>query len=232
MRTVGAMRLSVSVLCALGLHGAAFGVVAVVLSRAPVERPAPARVDLDVVDLDPPRPDPVTDSVPAFVPSKLVAAAPLRRRLRELAPARELALASNRGMIDPAAAADSPGPSSPAAPAPAAAVPSASRGPGVAAPRPGVVTSAEPRYRSNPRPDYPIPSLRRREEGIVLLDVVVQPNGIPASITLNKSCGHPLLDHAALDAVRAWTFEPARAAGVPVSSLVVVPVRFSLSDRR
>jgi protein TonB len=64
----------------------------------------------------------------------------------------------------------------------------------------------------------------------VLLNVVVQPNGIPAAITLNRGCGHPLLDRAALDAVHGWTFEPARAAGLPVSSLVVVPVRFSLSE--
>ncbi len=76
----------------------------------------------------------------------------------------------------------------------------------------------------------PLPSLRRHEAGMVLLNVVVQPNGIPAAITLNKSCGHPLLDRAALEAVHGWTFEPARAAGLPVSSLVVVPVRFSLSE--
>ena len=93
------------------------------------------------------------------------------------------------------------------------------------------MVSAQPRYNTNPRPDYPIPSLRRREEGTVLLNVQVQPDGTPAAISLNRSCGHPLLDRAALDAVRRWTFEPARAAGVPVASLVVIPVRFSLDDR-
>ena len=95
----------------------------------------------------------------------------------------------------------------------------------------GAVVSAKPRYHSNPKPDYPIPSLRRREEGIVLLNVVVQADGTAAAISLNRSCGHPLLDRAALDAVRRWTFEPARAAGLPVSSLAVIPVRFSLDDR-
>ena len=92
--------------------------------------------------------------------------------------------------------------------------------------------SAKPRHRSNLAPDYPIPaSAGRGEEGIVLLDVQVQADGTPAAISLNRSCGHPLLDRAALEAVRRWTFEPARAAGVPVSSLVVIPVRFSLDDR-
>jgi protein TonB len=93
------------------------------------------------------------------------------------------------------------------------------------------VLSAQPRYHTNPRPDYPLPSLRRREEGIVLLDVQVQADGTPAAISLHRSCGHPLLDRAALDAVRRWTFEPARAAGVAVASLVVIPVRFSLAEQ-
>ena len=93
------------------------------------------------------------------------------------------------------------------------------------------MVSAQPRYHTNPRPDYPLPSLRRREEGIVLLNVQVQADGTPAAISLNRSCGHPLLDRAALDAVRRWTFEPARAAGVPVASLVVIPVRFSLAEQ-
>ncbi|HVY40184.1 MAG TPA: TonB family protein, partial [Polyangia bacterium] len=106
-----------------------------------------------------------------------------------------------------------------------------------AAPRPaaagssaGAIAAAIPRYRTNPVPEYPVPSRRRREEGIVYLNVTVQPNGWPAAVSLNRSSGHPLLDQAALDAVRRWTFEPGRAGGVPVSSLVVVPVRFFLSE--
>jgi protein TonB len=91
--------------------------------------------------------------------------------------------------------------------------------------------AAKPRYRTNPRPPYPIASERRGEEGIVLLNVAVNPNGLPAAISLNHSSGHPLLDQAAIDGVRRWTFEPARAGGVPVFSLAVVPVRFSLADR-
>jgi len=30
--------------------------------------------------------------------------------------------------------------------------------------------------------------------------------------------------------VRRWTFEPARAAGVPVASRVQIPVRFNLAE--
>jgi protein TonB len=98
------------------------------------------------------------------------------------------------------------------------------------APASGIVASAKPRYRSNPAPDYPVPSRRRQEEGIVLLNVLVRPDGLAAAVSLNRSSGYPLLDRAALDAVNRWTFEPARAAGVPVSSTILIPIRFSLSD--
>jgi protein TonB len=90
---------------------------------------------------------------------------------------------------------------------------------------------AAPRYRSHPSPLYPIESLRRREEGVVLLDVEVGPDGRASQISLNHSSGFPSLDGAAVDAVYAWSFEPARAGGLPVSTRVVVPVRFSLVGR-
>ena len=64
-----------------------------------------------------------------------------------------------------------------------------------------------------------------------MVNVQVAPDGTPAAVSLNRSCGHPLLDRSALDAMRRSTFEPARVAGVPVSSLFVQSVRFSLDDR-
>jgi protein TonB len=96
---------------------------------------------------------------------------------------------------------------------------------------PGPITVvATPRYRSNPRPDYPIVSRRRHEEGEARLTVTVSPDGRVLHVSLFKSSGYPLLDQAAVDAVRTWTFEPARASGIAVTSEVVVPVRYSLSQ--
>jgi TonB family protein len=51
-----------------------------------------------------------------------------------------------------------------------------------------------------------------------------------AAVWLNRGSGHPLLDQSALAAVRRWTFEPGRAAGQAVSSLVVARVRSSLLE--
>jgi protein TonB len=100
-----------------------------------------------------------------------------------------------------------------------------------APPTPAVSVVGTPRYRSNPRPDYPVPSLRRREEGTVLLTADVKPDGTTSAVSLKQSCGFPMLDKAAIDAVRRWTFEPARVDGRAVATQVVVPVRFSLDDR-
>ncbi len=222
------MRLTLSLLVAFGLHGALFGVAAALLSHAPAKaEPAAAiEVDLEVVA---PKPEPVADSAPPAKPTSAGPKPHVPRHIREVASVDNPTPTS--ALADPSAGADAPtvaaaAPSSSPSPGPATTV----RASAPAAQSGGAVSSARPRYHTNPRPDYPIPSLRRREEGIVLLNVLVQADGTPATISLNRSCGHPLLDRAALEAVHRWTFEPARAGGVPVSSLVVVPVRFSLAE--
>ncbi|XHR27447.1 MAG: TonB family protein [Chthoniobacteraceae bacterium] len=92
----------------------------------------------------------------------------------------------------------------------------------------GAGGGGQPRYRSHPRPEYPPQAKRERQQGVSFVKIQVLPNGKPGEITLSRSCGFPLLDEAALKGVRCWTFDPATTAGVPVSSQVEVPVRFSL----
>ena len=84
-------------------------------------------------------------------------------------------------------------------------------------------------YRSNPRPEYPEEARRQRQKGVVLVNVEVGADGHASEVRLAQSSGYRLLDQAALEAVRRWTFDPALVAGIPVSSQVEVPVRFSLS---
>ncbi len=228
MRTLAATRLSVSLLCAAALHGAVFGVAAVVLSRETPERPAQAVVlDVEVVA---PRLDPVVAAAPssALIPAKVAVPAPAHRRSRETLPAREVALDGPPGIDGPAATAV-PGPPA-AVPAPVPAV-EPSRGASVSRSGAGILVPAEPRTRDNPKPEYPLPSKRRREEGVALLSVVIEPDGSVARVSLKRTSGHPLLDEAALDVVRhRWTFEPARVGGVPIESTRDQPIRFSLSD--
>jgi protein TonB len=227
------MRLTMSLLAATALHGVVFGVAAAVLSHAPAKDavPVPVPVELEV-EVIAARPDPIADAPPASATPPTRESAPVRPRISHRSREAASVGSPTPAWVDPSAPADAP-----VVPAVAPAVSAsrvaanAARASAPAAQGAGAAVSAKPRYRTNPTPDYPIPSKRRGEEGIVLLDVQVSADGTPAAISLNRSCGHPLLDRAALDAVRRWTFEPARAAGVPVSSLVVIPVRFSLDDR-
>ncbi|HTQ07590.1 MAG TPA: TonB family protein [Polyangiaceae bacterium] len=241
------MRMSVSLLVAAAVHGAALGGAALVASPSKALAPvtAPTReVDIDVVEA---RPDPVTPQPTAAVapdePS-VPTSRPRERFAPTLAPAKSLPLdvpaPETPSLAPPSEAPEltrSNGAAAPAASAPApslaVAVPSSAvaRGAPVApAAPPRKAVSAIPRYRSNPAPDYPGPSRRRGEEGVVRLSVSVSAAGLPDSVSLAQSSGYPLLDRAAIAAVRQWTFEPARVGGVPVASQVVVPVRFSLSD--
>jgi periplasmic protein TonB len=221
------MRLSVSILAAVALHGVVFAIAAG-LPRRTDEKPAAAAVELEVLAA---KPDPIADFAPGTSSRptpKTPAAKLLRHWQRPTAPPRAIA-ASAPEVAEPNSAVTAPA-------TPQVAPPPPTTGPiparVVASPGTGLEISAEPRYRSNPKPQYPIPSLRRQEEGVVFLNVVVRADGSPAEVSLNRSSGHPLLDQAALDVVRHWTFEPARAAGVPVSSKLDVPVRFSLTDYR
>jgi len=76
---------------------------------------------------------------------------------------------------------------------------------------------------------YPIDALRRHEQGTVLLRVLVGANGNVVSLAVERSSGSPLLDRAALDAVRHWQFEPATHNGVASRAWARVPITFALS---
>jgi periplasmic protein TonB len=95
-------------------------------------------------------------------------------------------------------------------------------------PPPPVAAHEGANYLKNPRPAYPEIALRRGWEGDVLLRVRVSPDGRPASISVQKSSGRDLLDQAAVDAVRGWTFVPARQGGEAVAGWVSVPIVFHL----
>jgi periplasmic protein TonB len=220
------MRLTLSLLAAIGLHGALFGVTAALLAPAPGKAEVAPAIDVEVIA---PRPEPIADSPTGPAPARASTPTPPRPHVRHV---RQVAVgdSSTTALADLRAAAAARVVSTSTPPVTVSS-PSVSAAPAMGQGR-GAKIAAQPRYHTNPKPEYPIPSLRRREEGIVLLNVQVQSDGTPAGIALNRSCGHPLLDRAALAAVRRWIFEPARAAGIPVSSLVVIPVRFSLSGQQ
>ena len=94
----------------------------------------------------------------------------------------------------------------------------------------GPGTLALPQYRSNPAPVYPESARRQRQEGVVWLEVEVSERGDALAVVVGQSSGHPVLDEAAMAAVRNWKFVPARQGARPVAARVEVPVRFRLGN--
>ena len=86
-------------------------------------------------------------------------------------------------------------------------------------------------YLSNPPPSYPASARRRGESGLVLLRVKVSAAGKPEEVRVSKSAGVDVLDRAALEAVRNWTFVPARRGNIAVEAWVEVPIQFRLEGR-
>lgn len=85
-----------------------------------------------------------------------------------------------------------------------------------------------PGYFLNPPPPYPAQARAERQEGVVLLEVLVNARGRVDSLRLEKTSGFPLLDAAALAGVKNWRFKAARLAGIAVETTVQIPIRFQL----
>jgi protein TonB len=86
-----------------------------------------------------------------------------------------------------------------------------------------------PRKTFNVDPVYPSIARTARVEGVVILEAVIDRLGRVESVRVLRSI--PLLDQAALDAVRQWRFTPTLLNGTPVSIVMVVTVNFALSAR-
>lgn len=84
-------------------------------------------------------------------------------------------------------------------------------------------------YLQNPAPDYPSLARRKGEQGRVLLQVLVSETGRAEKVQIDSGSGYSSLDQAALEAVKKWSFIPAKKGNRPVSAYVIVPVRFSLN---
>ena len=83
-------------------------------------------------------------------------------------------------------------------------------------------------YLNNPSPIYPPISRRLREEGRVVLRVLVNSAGLVDSIEVVDTSGYARLDETALAAVRRWRFVPARSGENAVAGWAIVPIAFHL----
>lgn len=92
---------------------------------------------------------------------------------------------------------------------------------------PKLVSSVE--YVREPVPRYPSQSRRLREQGLVMLRVLVDEAGKACSIEIESSSGYARLDHAAREAVARAAFRPYVEDGEPRRAIVFVPIEFYLN---
>lgn len=89
--------------------------------------------------------------------------------------------------------------------------------------RVGGTVKAPERIRYVP-PVYP----EARVTGIVILEAVVGSSGMVSDVKILKSI--PMLDEAAIEAVRQWEYTPTMLNGVAVPVIMTVTVNFSLAE--
>jgi protein TonB len=106
---------------------------------------------------------------------------------------------------------------------------------GTAITSPGPVTTVAPpmvesvEYVRAAPPVYPRESQRKREHGTVVLRVLVDAEGRPAQIQVERSSGYERLDTAAREAVAKFLFRPYEVNGIAQPAQVLIPIGF---DRR
>ena len=76
------------------------------------------------------------------------------------------------------------------------------------------------------KPVYPPIARASRVQGVVIVEAVLDATGRVAAVRVLRSI--PLLDEAALDAVKQWQFEPALVDGQPRAVLMTTTVNFKL----
>lgn len=75
-------------------------------------------------------------------------------------------------------------------------------------------------------PVYPPEAREARVQGVVIMEVTLSPTGEVSDVDVLRSV--PLLDEAAVAAVRQWRYEPTLVDGVPVPVLLTVTINFGL----
>ena len=190
-------------------------------------RPPAAQHQAHLQDIELLRPAPPPEAPP---PPAAPAPAPQPARVRAAPPPAVRTAAADASPAPPQAVTIPENLTAPPTPALVAAAPPAPPAP-PPAPRveePLVEPSATAAYLNNPAPVYPKAAQRLGLQGRVLLRVQVLASGQPGQLEIKESSGQPLLDEAALKAVRGWSFVPARRGSRAVDGWTTVPIEFRL----
>lgn len=81
-------------------------------------------------------------------------------------------------------------------------------------------------YRQMPK--YPSRALKLRQQDIVHIRVLLSEFGVSEKIEFSKKSIYPLLNQAAIEAVKKWRFNPVVIDGKAIKSWVEIPIEFKI----
>lgn len=96
-------------------------------------------------------------------------------------------------------------------------------------PSTAVIQNVEYLFKKDPK--YPPLSKRLREEGTVVIKVLIDEEGYPQEIKVRSSSGYPMLDESALKAVKKWVFKPHIVGNKAEKAWAEFPIQFVLKRR-
>jgi protein TonB len=85
----------------------------------------------------------------------------------------------------------------------------------------------QPRKLKDVSPVYPDIAKQARVQGVVILECTISPQGKVTNVKVLR--GIPLLNDAAIEAVKQWVYTPTLLNGVPVPVIMTVTVNFKLT---
>ena len=208
------------------LHGTGLWALQSGLMGRPVERVVPVQVLAQIIELSPstilptePLPSgdrrqvrPIKQERPVRREPKLPGPAPLPQPVAVELPFQKVAQAAEQPIQETVATAVEHR-SEPVAPP---------------EPSPVVLPSSDADYLDNAPPPYPAMSYRMREQGTVIVRVLIGIDGSASQAQIMASSGYQRLDQMALQTVRRWRYVPGKRAGVPQAMWFNVPLRFDL----
>ncbi len=94
-----------------------------------------------------------------------------------------------------------------------------------------VANFPDAQYNAHLVPHYPVDAIKAKEQGTVILTLIVDKDGKVSSFKVDPATNASArLVKAAGDAVMQWHFYPALKDGLPVESYAYVPIKFFMND--
>ncbi len=81
-------------------------------------------------------------------------------------------------------------------------------------------------------PVYPKLSKRLKEQGTVILSMLISAQGRIDAISIQESSGFSRLDQAAMSAAAKWRYEPATINGKAIANTYLMPIEFKLNTSK